>query len=208
VRKLPLLLVIASLAGLAIASPATAASERAQIASSRVVATPAVAQTSSGGLIAPTSACPGQDRLDAPAQAQVSTMRCMTDFARRQVGLSGLAYSAALEQSAAEKSADILRCDSFSHSACGREFSYWMREAGYTSAPCWRLGENLAFGTDAYGSVRAIFEAWMRSPSHRTNILGDFTELGVSVRAGTLSGRPETRIWTQHFGSRCPEPAA
>jgi uncharacterized protein YkwD len=181
-RKLSLLLALASLAGLAIASPAAAAG---------------------GGLVAPPSVCAGQERLDAPTSVQVSAMRCMVDFARERAGLTALATTPELEQSADDKGADILRCDSFSHFACGREFTYWMRQTGYIPSQCWRVGENLAWGTDGYGTVRSIFRAWMSSPEHRANLLGDFTQTGISLRVGTLAGQPGTHVWSQHFGSHC-----
>jgi uncharacterized protein YkwD len=167
----------------------------------RVVVAPSV--PSGGGLIAPVTTCPGQTNLGAPPAAQEQAMGCMTDFARRQAGMGELASQAALDESALEKSRDILRCDSFSHFACGREFTYWMRETGYTSAPCWHVGENLAWGSGEYGTVRSIFRAWMASPDHRANILGDYTELGVSVQVGTLVGLEGTRVWTEHFGRHC-----
>ena len=133
-------------------------------------------------------------------------MRCMTDYARIQAGLPGLTAVEELEQSAGDKADDILRCDSFSHFACGREFTYWMRETGYMSSQCWRVGENLAWGSESYGTVRSIFRAWMSSPEHRENILDDFTQTGISLRLGTLAGQPGTHVWAQHFGSHCEAP--
>ncbi|MBK5220915.1 MAG: CAP domain-containing protein [Thermoleophilia bacterium] len=150
-----------------------------------------------GSLVAPASACPNQGRLDAPVPTQERTMLCMANFARAEVGV------APLEQSAREKARDILRCDSFSHYACGREFAYWIRATGYLSSECWRAGENLAFGSGALGSVRAIFRAWMRSPEHRENILGEYTQTGIDLTTGTLEGFAGTRVWTQHFGTHC-----
>lgn len=135
-------------------------------------------------------------------------MDCMVNFARRQAGLGELASADALAQSAHDKSLDILSCDSFSHFACGREFTYWMKETGYMSTPCWRVGENLAWGTGEYGSVRSIFIAWMGSPDHRANVLGDFDETGLNLQVGTLEGNPGTRVWAEHFGSHCDGPAA
>jgi len=164
---------------------------------------PAAASTPGGALVASVTACPQQESLDAPAAAQEQAMECMVDFARRQVGLGELTPAAVLQGSALEKSADILRCDSFSHFACGREFSYWIKAAGYTSTPCWRIGENLAWGTGEYGSVRSIFLAWMRSPEHRQNILGEYEETGISLRVGSLNGEGGTRVWAEHFGSHC-----
>jgi uncharacterized protein YkwD len=159
--------------------------------------------SASASLIAPPAACPSQLDASAPAAAQEHAMRCMTDFARARVGLNTLADSAQLDLSSEEKGSDVLRCDSFSHTACDREFTYWMREAGYMSEACWRVGENLAWGVGAYGTVRSIFRAWLRSPEHRQNILGDYEAVGLSRQMGVLEGRASTVIWTAHFGSHC-----
>lgn len=172
------------------------------------VAAPSAAMAGPGNLIAPTAACPGQTNLAAPAEAQEQAMRCMTDFARLRTGMDALSDAPELDASAAEKSADILRCDSFSHDACGREFTYWIDQAGYMSAPCWHVGEDLAWGTGAFGTVRAIFRAWMRSPDHRRNILGDYRQMGVGLLTGDLEGQGDTQVWTAHFGSHCEDPPA
>lgn len=185
-RKLSLLLVAASLAGLTVASNAAA--------------------EGFGRLIAPASVCPGQSKLNAPAETQESTMRCMTNFARAQAGETELAPTQQLEQSAEDKASDVIRCDDFSHFACGRDFTYWMQDAGYMSSPCWRVGENLAWGYGAYGTVRSIFRAWMSSPGHRANILNDFDQTGLSLQIGALAGQPETHVWAQHFGTHCDGP--
>ncbi|HEX3172608.1 MAG TPA: CAP domain-containing protein [Solirubrobacterales bacterium] len=196
-------LAVAIAFGLLTAAPAAAALglHEHQVAGGGPAAVPPAPPGSA--LVAPQAACPDQERLDAPAAAQEATMECMVDFARAQAGLGALTRTEVLHQSALEKSADILRCDSFSHFACGREFSYWIKAAGYTSTPCWRIGENLAWGDGEYGSVRSTFLAWMRSPTHRENILGDYEESGVGLRVGTLGGEAGTRVWAQHFGSHC-----
>jgi uncharacterized protein YkwD len=163
------------------------------------------APSAAGQLIAPSTACPGWEDLAAAAVSQEQAMECMVNFARREAGLGELSDAADLGRSAADKALDILRCDSFSHFACGREFTYWMQESGYISTPCWHVGENLAWGTGEYGSVRSIFQAWMRSPDHRANILGQYDETGVSLRVGALEGQPDTHVWTEHFGSHCDD---
>jgi uncharacterized protein YkwD len=164
----------------------------------------ACSSASAAGLIASTGACPAQDRVDAPAAAQEEAMLCMTNYARTRAGLAALGVSAPLSESAADKSRDILDCNSFSHYACGREFTYWMRATGYLSSPCWQAGENLAWGDGEYGTVGSIFRAWMRSPEHRANILdGGFTQIGINLQVGELGGRSGIDVWTQHFGSQC-----
>jgi len=153
-------------------------------------------------LIAPATACPDQTGTASPA-VQEQAMRCMTDFARSRARLSTLADSLQLDLSSENKGADVLGCDSFSHTACGREFTYWMQQAGYLSEACWHVGENLAWGVGAYGTVRSIFRAWMRSPEHRRNILADYEALGLNRQVGELEGQANTVVWTAHFGSHC-----
>lgn len=159
----------------------------------------------STSLIAPPAACPDQAEPTASPEAQEQAMRCMTEFARDRVGLDELSDSPQLDLSAREKGADVLRCDSFSHSACDRDFTFWMRESGYISKSCWHTGENLAWGTGSYGTVRSIFVAWMRSPGHRQNILGQYEDLGLSRQVGELGGRASANVWTAHFGSHCDD---
>jgi uncharacterized protein YkwD len=154
-------------------------------------------------LIAPTSTCAGQTDPGATVAEQERAMHCMTDYARGHAGMAGLGDAADLDRSARDKSDDILRCDSFSHYACGRQFTYWMERVGYTSASCWRAGENIAWGTGEGGSVRSIFRSWIHSSVHRENILGAYGQIGVGLEVGRLAGRDGVHVWTQHFGSHC-----
>ena len=130
-------------------------------------------------------------------------MLCMTNFARRNAGLGELGDTRQLDRSAWHKSGDILRCDSFSHEACGRAFTYWMQRVGYLPAPCWRAAENIAWGAGSLGSVHSIFSAWIHSPGHRENILGPYLQIGIGLRVGGLEGNEDAHVWTQEFGARC-----
>jgi uncharacterized protein YkwD len=62
--------------------------------------------------------------------------------------------------------------------------------AGYVgprSSPS--LGEDLAWGSGALGTARAIVRGWMNSPGHRANILnGRFREAGIGVAFGAPGG--------------------
>jgi uncharacterized protein YkwD len=167
-----------------------------------VLATPAQGMDLSR-LVAPPSVCSSQGDLRDPEEVQEQAMLCMTNFARRQMGLPGFDLVPALYRAAADRSRDILRCDSFSHEACGREPTYWMQRVGYLDSRCWKAGENIAWGSDEYGTVRSIFVAWLRSPGHRANILGRFREIGIGLRLGTLEGHEGAHVWTQDFGTRC-----
>ena len=155
------------------------------------------------GLIAPASACPGSGDASAPAVTQKQAMLCMTNFARRHRGLDQLTGTKKLDRAAAFKSGDIIRCDSFSHHACGRDFTFWMQRVGYIPTRCWRAGENIAWGTGSYATVHSIFSAWMHSAGHRKNILGSYAQIGIGFRVGGLSGYDGAHVWTQQYGLRC-----
>lgn len=163
---------------------------------------PVASAAGGGALVAPASICP-QPALGAGAAAQEEAMVCFTNYARAQAGLGALESTSQLAESAAEKAGDIFACDSFSHYACGREFAYWMHADGYLSSACWRAGENLAYGVGEYGTVASIFRAWLRSPEHRANILGDFSQVGIDLSVGRLEGDSGVHLWAAHFGSHC-----
>lgn len=160
---------------------------------------PAVA-SARAGTIASLSACPGQNEAGAPVGEQLKAMLCMTNYARSSAGLKPLRPSRPLNHAAAAKSADILRCDEFSHEACGHEWTYWIKHFGYLHG-CWRAAENIAWGTGSAGTVRGIFISWMHSAGHRENILGDSTEIGIGRKTGTIEGHAGAVVWTQDFGS-------
>lgn len=170
-----------------------------------LVAAPAQARRLST-LVAPPSACPNQTDLGDSTAVQVEAMHCMTNFARKHDGLGRFGNAASLDQSATRKNGDILRCNSFSHYACGRQFTFWMQRSGYLASRCWRAGENIAWGTMSQGTVRSIFVAWLHSPEHRANILGRFSQIGIALSVGNLEGHRDAHVWTQDFGSHCGAP--
>jgi uncharacterized protein YkwD len=155
-------------------------------------------------LAAPTDSCVGQDDPNAPVVVQEAAMECMVNFARQEAGVPRLLDSRKLDRSSDSKAVDILRCDQFSHEACGRDFLYWFRRSGFLGGSCWWAGENLAWGTGSLGSARAVIKAWLHSPPHRANILGaEYDHFGISLRVGGLSSSSNAHLWVNHFGRRC-----
>ncbi|HEY8779415.1 MAG TPA: CAP domain-containing protein [Solirubrobacterales bacterium] len=161
-------------------------------------------RTALRALAAPGDSCVGVDDPNAPIAAQEVAMECMVNFARQEAGLPKLADSRRLDGSADNKAADILRCNQFSHEACGRDFLFWFRRADYLSSRCWWAGENLAWGSGSLGTVRSVMKAWLHSPSHRANLLGaEYDEFGISLRVGALGGSSSAHLWVNHFGHHC-----
>ena len=126
-------------------------------------------------------------------------MLCLVNQARRQRGLTPFAAPASLARAAGRKSGDILRCDEFSHEACGREFTYWIERFGYRFCSA---GENIAYGGGGFATPRSIFSLWMHSSGHRRNILGAYEDIGIGLQVGALEGEGGAHVWTQEFGSR------
>jgi uncharacterized protein YkwD len=201
--RLNLVLATAALACLAFAPSAFAAGVGQQRTVAKPEGSSAARTAATSPLVASPETCPGQGASEAPLEAREQVMLCMTNFARAAVGLGQLREVEELDRSAFGKADDVLRCDSFSHFACGREFTYWIRAAGYIGEACWHAGENLAWGTDEFGTVRSIFRAWMSSPTHRKNILGDYADVGIALETGDLEGNAGAQVWAAHFGSRC-----
>ena len=125
-------------------------------------------------------------------------MLCLVNDVRRNRGLDPLAAPRSLVRAAARKSLDIIRCDEFSHEACGRELTYWPERFGYGGC----LGENIAYGVGRSATPRAIFRLWMYSSGHRRNILGDYSDIGIGLQIGELEGTSGAYVWTQQFGAR------
>jgi uncharacterized protein YkwD len=150
--------------------------------------------------VAPLTACAGQTAPELSGEEQVAVMFCMTNYARSVNRLAPLSSSRTLGRAAEQKSSDILACDEFSHEACGRPFQFWDQRFGYLKG-CWKAGENIAWGTGTYSTVRAIFTAWLESPPHHANILGPYKEIGIALRVGDLEGNEDAAVWTQDFGS-------
>lgn len=167
---------------------------------------PGTIGSASGGpavdrLLAPAATCPHQNHLGVSNKLQLQAMLCLTNFARTHSGLDRINSSTQLVEAAAGKTRDILRCDEFSHEACGREFTYWMEQSGYLAGSCWGAAENIAWGTGMIGTPRAIFRAWLHSSGHRENILGPYTDIGIGLREGTLEGSKGAHVWVEEFGS-------
>jgi uncharacterized protein YkwD len=145
-------------------------------------------------------ACPTRAAISAPAALQEAAMLCLVNNTRRARGLSELAANDPLARAADHKSADILRCDEFSHEACGREFTYWIERSSFQGCAS---AENIAWGGGSLGGVRSIFRLWMHSSGHRANILGPYEGIGIGLRVGRLDGNGGAHVWTQDFGGPC-----
>lgn len=154
-------------------------------------------------LLAPSTACANQTNTSASVATQEYAMRCMHNYVRTKKRLPTLSTRSKLMSSAGYKASDIMRCQHFSHTACGREMVYWIKRVGYARG-CWGAGENIAWGSGSLGSVRSIMSAWLHSDGHRYNILRSrYRDKGIGLVKGTFKGYRGAQVWVAHFGWRC-----
>jgi uncharacterized protein YkwD len=181
-RRLLSLLALPALAFAVFAAPASAAADR---------------------LLAPATLCPSADELNLSPSAAQHAMLCLTNYARKRSGLPALSPNPALDEAGNAKLAADVSCREFSHTPCGHPFTdvfatYLKGAAGYD------VGENIAWGTGAYGTPRQTMNSWLHSPEHRKNILtGRFRELGIGYLPNrAFRGYAGATLWSQEFGAR------
>ena len=59
-----------------------------------------------------------------------------------------------------------------------------------------RVGENVAYN---YQTAESAMAAWLNSPSHKANIEGDYTHMGISVTVDVITGK---KYYTNMFMKR------
>ncbi len=132
--------------------------------------------------------------LRATVISSVVADRANTERAKESLPL--LAYNTTLEAAAQMKANDMSLKNYFAHTSPeGMTPWFWFGKAGYLF---YFAGENLAVDFD---DSDAVTRAWMKSPTHKANILnGKFTEIGVATAEGTHKGHKTTYV-VQMFGT-------
>jgi uncharacterized protein YkwD len=150
--------------------------------------------------LAPVGTCAGETSARAPRAEKARTIGCLVNWARAQEGRGALAMQHSLSRAAAMKGKTIAACGQFSHTPCGSELSAQVRATGYRFA---LFGENLYAGPWGQVSAREVVTAWLRSPSHRSNLLSPaYRHLGIApARAPGLLGAGQAVLWTAAFAT-------
>ena len=122
----------------------------------------------------------------APADAATDVVR-LTNAERAARGLPALVIDPAMAQVALAHSLDQIAMGRMSHTGSDGT-SVWDRltRAGVVWGAC---AENVAWG---HPTAATVVDGWMASPSHRVNMLGSYTRIGVGM-AKDPDGHP---VWT------------
>ncbi|WP_060651039.1 CAP domain-containing protein [Rhodococcus pyridinivorans] len=110
-----------------------------------------------------------------------NVLEALVNQERTSKGLSALETSSQLRNSACGKADHLLQHDYFAHVAPNGTTPWsFIDQAGYQYT---LAGENLA---EHYPDNYEFVQAWMNSPSHRANVLGEFSEQGICEREGMV----------------------
>jgi hypothetical protein len=125
-----------------------------------------------------------------------SVVADLANSERVKESLPLLTYNTTLQAAAQMKANDMSAKNYFAHTSPeGFTPWFWFGKAGYLF---YFAGENLAVDFD---DSDAVTRAWMKSPTHKANILnGKFTEIGVATAEGTHKGHKTTYV-VQMFGT-------
>jgi len=124
-----------------------------------------------------------------------------TNQARVDDSLVELRRNELLDKAAAEKAEDMAKNSYFAHySPDGISPWYWFDDVGYSYV---HAGENLAVH---FTDSEEVVKAWLKSPSHRENILNaNYREIGVGTARGKYEGY-DTIFVVQLFGTPAASP--
>ena len=115
---------------------------------------------------------------------------------RADAKLPPLAFAPLLAKAAQVQATDMAGREEMSHEGSdGSTPAERVKRAGYRYLT---TGENVAV---YYRDVLRVMQAWVESPPHKKNILGDFTELGVAK----VEGKDGKAYWCVEFGKPMPK---
>jgi uncharacterized protein YkwD len=111
---------------------------------------------------------------------------------RATAGLGPLSLNPILETSAVEQALDMAERRKMSHRGNDGSSPFdRIKRNGYSFVAA---AENVAYGFD---DVESVMTGWMKSPGHKRNILGNFSEIGV----GRAIARDGASYWCVTFGT-------
>lgn len=167
----------------------------------RRLVVPALAACSFAVAAAPASAA---SPCASGAKSTRATTLCLINAERAAHGVRPLRLDKRLGRAALRHSRDMVANSYFAHeSRSGAGFSARIASTGWMNGRSrWNVGENLAWGSGALATPRAIVDAWMHSAGHRHNMLQPrFHVIGIGIRAGAPTGGGSGKTYTTDFGS-------
>jgi uncharacterized protein YkwD len=134
---------------------------------------------------------------DEPLSAELVELVAAHNRERAAAKKPPLVANARLVAAARVQARDMAEHKLMSHEGSdGSKFFERIQRQGYVG---YGMAENVAM---AHKTVPQVMDAWLKSPPHRENILGPYSEIGVA-RAKSKQGVP---FWCVTFGESHPPP--
>lgn len=111
---------------------------------------------------------------------ELETMKLINDY-RVSVGLNPLEKINHISFKSEEHNYYMIDKKVVSHDGFTDRANNIMKVLGAKS-----VGENLAYN---YNSPKAAVTAWLNSPAHKENIVGNYTHFGISIREDAATGK-------------------
>ncbi|HSE29524.1 MAG TPA: CAP domain-containing protein [Candidatus Saccharimonadales bacterium] len=126
----------------------------------------------------------------------------LTNQKRAENGLAPLSVNSQLNNGAQAKANHMVANNYWAHTAPdGTEPWYFFDTAGYNYI---HAGENLAYG---FADSAEMVDAWMNSPGHKANILGDYKEMGFGITNGSNYQSGQYTVVAAFYGTQAAPPA-
>jgi len=119
---------------------------------------------------------------------ELDAMKLINDY-RVSIGLKPLAQINYLSVKSEEHDNEMIAVNTISHDGFVTRSENIMKVLGAKT-----VSENLAYN---YNTPQAVVTAWLNSPSHKENIVGDFTNFGISVRLDAAGRKYYTNIFVK-----------
>ena len=131
-------------------------------------------------------ACSSTSANPAPSNVRAlnAAILCLLNAERAAKGLPALHSNGKLAKAAHAWAGRMVAKRFFAHESGHSTPLSRIKKTGYVRGT-WQIGENIAWGSGALATPRAIVNGWMHSPPHRANILhAAFRDIGVGIKLG------------------------
>jgi uncharacterized protein YkwD len=136
-----------------------------------------------------------ESRAGEPADEESNALLAAHNRARMAEHKEPLKLSDKLAKAALAHATDMARQKKLDHKGSDKSTAAErVKRAGYLYV---HIGENIANGQK---TVEQVMESWMKSPGHRANILGEFSEMG----AARVEDEDGSSYWCVDFGVPMP----
>ena len=143
-----------------------------------------LALISSAGMLSACTTTSLLDTGDTQARDETAAALPLTNRVRNAKGLPPLVIDSAASKAALFQAGRMAKAKEMRHLIGFRDSFYDRMKASGVTLPA---AENIATGQS---DVARAVDAWVHSPKHLENMLGNYTKLGVAVAYDTSTNRP------------------